>query len=166
MADDDDVGTTASGGEEVAGQVKSMFKFGSGKQATLFAKALEQSRRTLDDDDLRHVADFASGGRASDPRHGFADPEWELPEYIAQRDELLASWRETYGFRTGSVNPYAALRNKMDEANFILRWEQEHFGRLLRTTPASLPQSPHGRVNCMKNAISASTILESKLRVA
>jgi hypothetical protein len=59
MADDDDVGTTASGGEEVARQVKSMFKFGSGKQATIFVKALELSRRTLADDDDRLVAGFA-----------------------------------------------------------------------------------------------------------
>jgi hypothetical protein len=133
MADDEDIGTTASGGEEVAGQVKSMIKFGYGKVATVFVKALEQSRRTLPDDDDRLVADFASGGRASDPRNGFADPEWELSEKIAQRDELLASWRETYGFRTGFVNPYAALRNEMNEANFILQWEHEHFGRCLRT---------------------------------
>ena len=95
MADDDDVGTAASGGGEAHGQVKSISKFGSGKVATVFVKALEQSRRTLDDDDYRlTVADFAYGGRAFDG--GFADPEWDLPEYIAQRDELLASWRETY----------------------------------------------------------------------
>ena len=92
MADADDVGTAASGGEEVAGQVKSMFKFGSGKVATIFVKALEQSRRTLADDDDRLVANFADFASC----YGFADPEWELPEYIAQRDELLASWRETY----------------------------------------------------------------------
>ena len=98
MADDDNVGTTASGGEEVAGQVKSMFKFGSGKQATIFVKALKLSRRTLADDDDRLVAGFADFASC----YGFADPEWELPEYIEQRDELLASWRETYGFRTGS----------------------------------------------------------------
>ena len=132
MADDEDIGTTASGGEEVAGQVESMFRFGSGKVATVFVKALEQSRRTLDDDDYRlTVADFAYGGRAFDG--GFADPEWDLPEFIAQRDVLLASWRATYGFRTGFVNPYAALRNEMNEANFILQWEHEHFGRCLRT---------------------------------
>jgi hypothetical protein len=68
MADADDVGTAASGVEEVAGQVKSMFKFGSGKHATIFVKALELSRRTLADDEDRLVADFVSGGRASDPR--------------------------------------------------------------------------------------------------
>ena len=65
MADDDDVGTAASGGGEAAGQVKSMFKFGSGKVATIFVKALEQSRRILnsdsDDDD---VGTAASGDRA------------------------------------------------------------------------------------------------------
>ena len=106
-----------------------MFKFGFGKVATIFAKALEQSRRTLADDD--DVGTAASGGRAFDG--GFADPEWDLPEFIAQRDVLLASWRATYGFRTGFVNPYAALRNEMNEANFILQWEHEHFGRCLRT---------------------------------
>ena len=58
--------------------MKSMFRFGSGKVATVFVKALELSRRTLadDDDDDRLVADFTSC-------YGFADPEWELPEYIA-----------------------------------------------------------------------------------
>ena len=129
----------ASGGEEVA-QVKSMFKFGSGKHATVTVKALELSRRrTLADGVMpvgkadRVVPDFVSGGRASDPRNGFADPEWELPEFIAKREELLASWRETDGFRTGSVNPYYTLRNKMNEAIFISRWEREHFGRCLRT---------------------------------
>jgi hypothetical protein len=139
MADADDVGTAASGVEEVAGQVKSMFKFGSGKHATVNVKALELSRRTLADGVVpdgkadRVVPDFVSGGRASDPRNGFADPEWELREFIARRDELLASWRETDGFRTGSVNPYYTLRNKMNEAIFSLRWEREHFGRCLRT---------------------------------
>ena len=59
MADADDVGTAASGVEEVAWQVKSMFKFGSGKHATVFVKALELSRRTLADDDDRLVAGFA-----------------------------------------------------------------------------------------------------------
>ena len=132
MADDDDVGTAASGGGEAHGQVKSISKFGSGKVATVFVKALEQSRRTLDDDDYRlTVADFAYGGRAFDG--GFADPEWDLPEFIAQRDVLLASWRATYGFRTGFVNPYVASKNKMNHAIFIMRWEREHFGRLLRT---------------------------------
>jgi hypothetical protein len=129
MADDDDVGIAASGGGEAAGQVKSMFKFGFGKVATIFAKALEQSRRTLADDD--DVGTAASGGRAFDG--GFADPEWDLPEFIAQRDVLLASWRATYGFRTGFVNPYVASKNKMNHAIFIMRWEREHFGRLLRT---------------------------------
>ena len=129
MADADDVGIAASGGEDVAGQVKSKFRFGSGKVATVFVKALELSRRTLADDDDRLVADFADFASC----YGFADPERELPEYIAQRDELLASWRETYGFRTGFVNPWAALRNQMNEANFILQWEHEHFGRCLRT---------------------------------
>ena len=133
----DDTAAT-SGGEEVA-QVKSMFKFGSGKHATVKVKALELSRRTLADGVVpvdkadRVVPDFVSGGRASDPRNGFADPEWELPEFIAKREELLASWRETDGFRTGSVNPYYTLRNKMNEAIFISRWEREHFGRCLRT---------------------------------
>ena len=74
-----------------------MFRFGSGKVATVYRHLADLSRRTLADDDDRLVADFASC-------YGFADPEWELPEYIAQRDELLASWKETYGFRTGSVN--------------------------------------------------------------
>jgi hypothetical protein len=103
-----------------------MFRFGSGKVATVYRHLADLSRRTLADDDDRLVADFASC-------YGFADPEWELPEYIAQRDELLASWRETYGFRTGFMNPWAALRNQMNEANFILQWEHEHFGRCLRT---------------------------------
>jgi hypothetical protein len=121
--------TAASGGEEVA-QVKSMFRFGSGKvatyPATLQTCLADLSRRTLADDDVRLADDFASC-------YGFADPEWKLPEFIAQRDALLASWRETYGFHTGSVNAWAALRDRMNEANFVIQWEQEHFGRCLRT---------------------------------
>ena len=103
-----------------------MFRFGSGKVATVYRHLADLSCRTLADDDDRLVADFASC-------YGFADPEWELPEYIAQRDELLASWRETYGFRTGFVNPYVASKNKMNHAIFIMRWEREHFGRCPRT---------------------------------
>jgi hypothetical protein len=66
MADADDVGT-------IAGQVKSMFRFGSGKVATVYRHLADLSCRTLADDDDRLVADFASC-------YGFADPEWELPE--------------------------------------------------------------------------------------
>jgi hypothetical protein len=65
MADDDDIGTAASGGGEATGQAKSMFSYGSGKAATISATALEQSRRILnsdsDDDD---VGTAASGDRA------------------------------------------------------------------------------------------------------
>ena len=96
MVDADDVGTAASEMEGLRGKRNNtQFRYGSGKVATVDRHLADLSRRTLadDDDDYddRHeglVADFASC-------YGFADPVWVLPEYIAKRDELLASWKET-----------------------------------------------------------------------
>ena len=85
MADDDDVGIAASGGGEAGGQVQSMFSFGSGKVATISAKALGQSRRSLaDDDDVgtvvtshrRRSATAASGSRAFGRAFVDVAPEW------------------------------------------------------------------------------------------
>ena len=83
------------------------FSYGFGKMTTICAKALEQSHRTL-------AKDFGTTASAFASASAFADPEWVLVEFIAQRDELLASWQETVGFRTGFMNPYAALKNAMN----------------------------------------------------
>jgi hypothetical protein len=129
------IGTAASEGGASKNNTK--FRYGSGKVATAYRHLADLSRRTLadDDDDYddRHeglVPDFASC-------YSFADPVWVLPEYIAKRDELLASWKETVLpfplLGRIPVNPWAALRDRMIEANFVVQWEQEHFGRCLRT---------------------------------
>jgi hypothetical protein len=99
MADDDDVDTAASGGGKAAGQVKSMFSYGSGKVATISAKALERGRQILADNDDVGIA---------------ASLRYYLRCY------------PKFPRGTGFLNPYVLLQNEMENAIFILQWEREH----------------------------------------